>query len=41
MSGLMVGKGEWGDDRSGVRAREERLNGRLKKWGDRLLLVDE
>ena len=42
-SGSIVGKGEWGEDKSGVRVREERLKERLKKWekGDRLLLADE
>ena len=39
-SGSVVGKGEWGEDESGVRAREKRLKEGLKKWekGDRLLL---
>ena len=42
-SGSVAGKGEWGEDESGVRAREKRLKERLKKWekGDRLLLADE
>ena len=38
-SGLVVGKSEWGEDGSSVRAREKRLKKRLQKWekSDRLL----
>ena len=43
VGGLVVGKGERGNNNSGVRAKEERLEERLKKWekGDRLFLADE
>ena len=41
-SGLVAGKGEWGEDDLGVRTREKRVKERLKKWKkeDRLLLAD-